>query len=153
MQIDTTRFGTIEIAEESVIRMPDGMLGFESAQQFVLLEDRPDTAFKWLQAVDNSALAFIVINPLEFFPSYEIELPDEQAESLEVNDPGDAVMFTTVTIAGDGKVTTNLLGPIIMNSRTLNARQIVLQDDRFSAKHVICELPSVNSRPETAKAA
>ncbi len=153
MQIDTSRFGTIEIAEESVIRMPDGMLGFESATQFVLLEDRPNTAFKWLQSVDEPALAFIVINPLEFFPSYEVELPDEQAASLELEDSGDAVMLTTVTINGDGTVTTNLLGPIVMNSRTLTARQVVLQDDRFCAKHVVCELPGCGSQSETARAA
>lgn len=153
MQIVTSRFGTIEIAEESVIRMPEGMLGFGSARQFVLLEDRPNTAFKWLQAVDDPALAFIVVNPLEFFPTYEIELPDEQAASLELADGSDAVMLTTVTITGDGKITTNLLGPIIMNSRTLTAKQVVLQDDRFCAKHVICELPSVDSQPEAARAA
>ena len=142
MQIDTTRFGNIEIADESIVHMPERMLGFESSKSFVLLEDRPDTAFKWLQAVHDAALAFIVINPMEFFPEYEFELSDEQAESLDLVDPCDAVMLTTVTVRGDGKVTTNLLGPVVMNSRTLRAKQIVLQDDRYGSKHVICELPS-----------
>ena len=87
MNIDTTRFGAIEIAEESIVRMPEGMLGFKSATRFVLLEDRPDTAFKWLQAVDDPALAFIVVNPMEFFPYYEIELSDEEAESLDLGIP------------------------------------------------------------------
>ena len=154
MKIDTTRFGEIEIAEESIVRMPDGMLGFESSRRFVLLEDRPDTAFKWLQAVDNPSPAFIVVNPVEFVPDYEIELSDEEAESLDLGDPCDAVMLTTVTIGNGGKVTTNLLGPIVMNSRTLHARQVVLQDDeRYGPKHTICELPRVESRPERAKAA
>jgi len=133
--------------------MPDGMLGFESVKRFVLLEDRPDTAFKWLQAVDDPALAFIVVNPMEFFPDYEIELSDKQAETLDLEDPSEAVMLTTVTIGSDGRVTTNLLGPIVMNSRTLQARQIVLQDDRYGSKHVICELPRVDSQPRQAEAA
>jgi flagellar assembly factor FliW len=151
MNIDTTRFGAIEIAEESIVRMPDGMLGFKSATRFVLLEDRPDTAFKWLQAVDDPALAFIVVNPMEFFPYYEIELSDEEAESLDLGDPSDAVMLTTVTVGTDGNVTTNLLGPVVMNSRTLQAKQMVLQDEQYSAKHKICELPSMDS--QRAKAA
>jgi flagellar assembly factor FliW len=153
MKIDTTRFGNIEIAEESIVHMPDGMLGFEASKRFVLLEDRPDTAFKWLQAVDDPALAFIVVDPMEFFPEYEIELPDEQAESLGLGDPCDAIMLTTVTVGSDGKITTNLLGPVIMNCRTLRAAQIVLQDDRYKPKHVICELPRMESQPEQAKAA
>ena len=150
MNIDTTRFGTIEIAEESIVHMPEGMLGFESARRFVLLEDRPDTAFKWLQAVDEPALAFIVVNPMEFFPHYEIELTDEQAESLDLGDPCDAAMLTTVTIGNDGMVTTNLLGPVVMNSRTLQARQFVLQDERYGARHMICELPRMDSQPAKA---
>ena len=153
MEISTTRFGDIEIAEESIVHMPGGMLGLEDWKRYVLLEDRPDTAFKWLQAVDEPSLAFIVIDPMEFFPDYEIELPDEQAESLELSDPCDAIMLTTVTVGGDGKITTNLLGPIIMNARTLRAAQIVLTDDRYTPKHVICELPIVEEQPEQAKAA
>lgn len=151
MNIDTTRFGTIEVAEESIIHMPEGMFGFESIRRFVLLEDRPDTAYKWLQAVDEPALAFIVVNPMEFFPYYEIELTDEQAESLDLGDPSDAAMLTTVTVDNDGMITTNLLGPVVMNSRSLTARQFVLQDERYGAKHTICELPRMDS--QTARAA
>lgn len=138
MKIKTTRFGEIEISEESILTMPDGMLGFDSCKRYVLLEDQPDVPFKWLQAVDEPSLAFIVVDPLEFEPDYNIDLPDEDAEFLGLRSPSDAAILTTVTLdKREGVITTNLLGPLVINSGTLRAKQIVLQDDRYGTKCVI----------------
>ena len=141
MKIETTRFGTIKVDDGSIIEMPEGMLGLERIKRFVLLEDDPGSAYKWLQAVDEPSVAFIVVNPLDFFPDYDVELTDEQAETLGLEDASDAVMFTTVTLDRGAKtLTTNLLGPVVINARTLRAGQIVLDDgrDRYATKHVIC---------------
>jgi flagellar assembly factor FliW len=120
--------------------MSDGLIGFEDCRHFVLLEDRPDTAFRWMQSVDRPDVAFIVVNPADFFPNYEVELTEDQAGSLDLSDPAQAVMLTTVTMnLDDKKVTTNLLGPIVINLQSLTARQIVLQDDTYCTKHVIGE--------------
>lgn len=154
MLIETTRFGPIEIAEDSVLSMPDGMLGLSGLRRYVLLEERPDTPFKWLQSVDNPAMAFIVINPVDVFPDYEIDLTDEQAESLDLKDPSEAIVLATVTISReDDSVTTNLLGPIVINSRTLQARQMILQDDRYCTKHAIAERPIIETELVPVKAA
>ena len=140
MQIETTRFGTIDVKDESIVRIDEGMLEFENCKRYVLLEDRPGTAVKWMQSVDNPAVAFMVINPNEFFPEYEVELTDEQAEALDLKDPSESAMFTTITLTREeSRATTNLVGPIIMNLRTLQAKQIVLQDDRYYTKHIIGE--------------
>lgn len=155
MKAETTRFGTIDVKEQSIIRMEEGMLGFEQCKSFVLLEEVQDAAFKWLQCLDDPSVAFVVINPIEFFPSYEIDLPDEQALSLGINDASEAAILTTVNIRSDlGKVTTNLVGPIVMNTRTLMARQVVLSDDRYHTMHAIGEtvVAQTDSR-ELAKAA
>jgi len=154
MQIETTRFGTIEINERSVVHLPAGMLGFEHCKRFVLLEDKEGSAVRWMQSVDDPAVAFIVINPFDFFPEYELELTDEQAASLDLEDPADSITFTTVTVARDeGRITANLLGPIVINSRTLTGRQIVLEDDRYGTKHTIVEGSGAVSSAERARAA
>jgi flagellar assembly factor FliW len=154
MLIETTRFGEIDVAEKSIMHMPQGMLGFESCKRFVLLEDRPDTPFKWLQAIDDPKLAFVVIDPTEFFSDYEFELTDEDADSLDLKDSTDAAIVTTVTIDGENdKVTTNLVGPVVINSRTLTAKQIVLQDERYGTKHVIGRKTQANTTFEAAIAA
>lgn len=136
--IHTTRFGQIKVADKSIVNMQNGMLGFEHCRRFVLIEDKPATPLKWLQAVDDPGIAFIVVNPLEFVPDYNFDLTDEDAASLGLNTPEQAVVLTTVSVdAHDREVTTNLLGPIVINSSTLNAKQVVLQDDRYGTKYLI----------------
>lgn len=151
MKIQTTRFGNIEINEASVIDAPEGILGFESCRRFVLLEDRPDSRFKWLQALDQPDTAFIVVNPMDFFPDYEVTITDEQADSLYLRDAADAVMLTTVTVGREpDSITTNLMGPIVINAKALHARQIVLDDERYGAKHVIGQARETRARREEA---
>jgi flagellar assembly factor FliW len=154
MQITTTRFGEVDVKDESVLHFEEGMYGFEDCTRFVLLEDRPDNLIKWMQAVDNPAVAFMIVNPNDFFPDYEVELTDEQATSLGLTDPSESAMFTTITISRDeGKVTTNLVGPIVMNFKTMQAKQIILSDDRYCTKHVIGERKAEKAKTELTKAA
>lgn len=154
MQISTIRFGTIEVKDDSIIKMTEGMLGFEQCERYVLLEDRPGTVFKWMQAVDDPTVAFMVINPNDFFPDYEVELNNDEAESLGLTNPSDSVMLTTVTLSrNEGTVTTNLLGPIIINLQTLQGRQVLVQDDRYCVKHIIGNSTKATSVCELSKAA
>ena len=153
MIINTTRFGEVEISEQSILQIPDGMLGFESNDRYILLEDKPDSPFKWLQSVDEPALAFIVVNPLEFLGNYDIDLPDDDAEQLGLKSAADAAILTTVTVDLDeGMITTNLLGPIVINSETLRAKQVVLQDERYGTKQVIGQRSNVDNSIEVAAA-
>jgi len=151
MQVETTRFGGIEVDQQLVIEMPAGMIGLERCKRFALLEGQGDSAFKWLQSLDDPALAFIVINPMDFFADYEVALTDEQAEALDLSDPADAVLLATVTVCREQEqVSANLAGPIVVNAQTLRARQIVLENERYSTKHVICyplaPCPAVSGR-------
>ncbi len=42
MEVRTTRFGVIEIAEDRVITFPKGLLGFPGQKQYCLLEPGDD---------------------------------------------------------------------------------------------------------------
>ncbi len=138
VKVQTTRFGEITVSEKSVVNMPEGMVGFGDYKRYVLLEDKPDTPLKWLQSLDEPSLAFIVVNPLEFVDNYDFDIPDEDADMLGLESPDHAVVLTTVTVDANGcEVTTNLLGPIVINSLTLDAKQIVVQDERYGTKHLI----------------
>lgn len=154
MQIKTTRFGVITAKDDSVIKMPDGMLGFESCKRYILLGDRPDVAFQWLQSIDDPTLAFMIINPMDFFQDYDLELTEEQSASIGLMDPTNAIVVTTISTANNGStVTTNLAGPIVINTETLVARQIVLQDDSYCTKHIIGGVAAPCAEPELLAAA
>lgn len=154
VRIQTSRFGEIEVSSGSVLHMSDGMLGFEKCRRYVLLEDQPGTPLKWLQSMEDPDLAFIVVNPLEFVPDYGIELADEDAELLGLDGPDDAVVLTTVTVDQESReVTTNLLGPIVINSSSLAAKQVVLQDERYGTRHLIGNNTESDAVLETSRAA
>jgi flagellar assembly factor FliW len=140
MKVDTVRFGTIEIDDSSIIRMPRGPLGFEEQRDYCLIQHRPDTSFRWLQSIDEPCLAFVVVDPVEFFPDYEIELSDADAERLHLQSADDALVLVIATVRDGGKeVTADLAGPIVINSKELIGMQVVLQDNRYTVRHSLME--------------
>lgn len=136
MTIDTTRFGAVEIEESRLVTIQDGLLGFEGVEAFCLIEHGPDSPFCWLQAVENPELAFVTINPFDFFPAYDLEITDADAERLALSSADDALVLTLVTLTDDA-VTTNLLGPIIVNRHGRQARQVVLNNSPYSTRHAL----------------
>jgi|YNPNPStandDraft_1061719.scaffolds.fasta_scaffold00001_11 flagellar assembly factor FliW len=151
MKIDTTRFGVLEVDDDSVVSMPRGPLGFEDNTEFVLIQHRPDTKFRWLQSTADPALAFVVIDPSDFFADYEFEISDADAEKLNLDSADDALVLAIVTISEGGKeVTANLAAPVVINSKELVGMQIVLQDGRYSVKHsLIGQTDGKGTREET----
>jgi flagellar assembly factor FliW len=138
MLVETTRFGQIEVREENIIRLEPGLLGFDNINRYCLLEWKPGSPIKWLQAVDCPSLAFLVVDPFEFFPDYEIEVSDEIAEALGLKDSRDLAAFVTLTVSPSTKqITANLLGPILVNMSSRVGRQVVLQSEKYTTKHAI----------------
>jgi len=151
MRIDTTRFGVVEIDDSSIIRMPRGPLGFEDRTSYCLIQHRPDTSFRWLQSTEDPRLAFVVVDPSEFFSDYEIELTDADVERLSLESAEDAMVLVIATVAENGaEVTVNLLAPIVINSKNLVGMQVVLQDNRYSVKHPLATQSKGDCSQETA---
>lgn len=155
MKVETTRFGTLDIDDGAVVTMPRGPLGFEHCTEFCLIQHRPDISFRWLQSTTDPALAFVVIDPSEFFADYMIEVSDSDAELLQLSKPEDALVLVVLTIGKDGKETTaNLAAPVVINSVKLVGMQVILQDDRYSTRHaLITQEKKVAVENASAKAA
>ena len=150
MKVETTRFGVLEVDEQSTLQMPSGPLGFEEQTQFCLIQHRPDTNFRWLQSMGDPNLAFVVVDPAEFFEGYEIEIADTAAEQLALREEQDALVLVILTIGeGAESVTANLAAPIVVNSKTLVGMQVVLQDERYSVRCPIPISEPAHSREDT----
>ena len=57
VNIVTTRFGLIQAPESDLIRIPEGLVGFRSFTQYVLLPDPVVAGLSWLQSVTAPELA------------------------------------------------------------------------------------------------
>ena len=135
MEIETTRFGTVEVEEDKIITLARGILGFPEAKRFVLIPHRPDSPFHWLQSVDHPHLAFVVIEPGIFFSDYEFEIDDETQALLGVESPHEVTVLVIVTFHQGGKeVTANLLGPVVINTATRVGCQMVLDPNRYPVR-------------------
>ena len=82
MDVRTTRFGVIQIAEDRVITFPKGLLGFPQARRYCLLEPGEDACFFWLQSLDEPGLAFVVTDPALFVGDYSVPIRPEQMGEL-----------------------------------------------------------------------
>lgn len=139
MKIKTTNFGEIEIEKDKIIYFPEGIPAFEEEKEFVIiLNDDKENPFHWLQSVKNPKLSFIILNPFEIFNDYDILLPETAINKLKIENKEDVAIYTIVVIPEDiTKMTTNLLGPIVINTKEKLGKQVILDDNRYTTKHFI----------------
>ncbi|WP_425448028.1 flagellar assembly protein FliW [Dethiothermospora halolimnae] len=139
MQLKTKHFGEITIEKEKIITFKNGLYGFEDQNRFTIIENNDkENPFQWLQSIDDSNLAFVVINPFIFKPDYDFDIPDSTVDKLEIEDPKDLLIYTIAVVPEDIKdVTVNLSGPIIINSKNKLGKQIIIEDKRYTTKYYI----------------
>jgi flagellar assembly factor FliW len=82
MQFTTTRFGEISYSTEDIISFPKGLVGFPTLNEFVLVEHKPDTPFRWLQSTVDAGTAFLVVDPSAFVQDYSPVVNEVDAEEL-----------------------------------------------------------------------
>jgi len=149
MKIKTTRFGELEVAEDLIIHMTKPVLGFEQVRKYVIVETEDFEPFKWLQSIEEPDLAFVIVNPLLFFPDYTIEVNPKEIEELKVESPSHIITYSVVTIPPDWtRMTANLQGPILINTRSNLGKQLVLVNSKHGIRHRLFEPEAVREYKE-----
>lgn len=149
MEVQTVRFGTIEIADDRVITFPRGLLGFQQHKRYALLQPNDDACFFWLQCLDDPALAFVVTDPNLFVKDYSVPIRGEQMEDLRLEKLEDAQVFVIVNKVG-ATLTGNLQGPLVVNTIRRQGEQFVLADKKWTTRH---ELMTIEPAVGGARAA
>ncbi len=143
MKIDTRKFGEIEIDETKILTMPDGLPGFPGFERFVLLEDPKTVPFCWFQSLEEPNIALIVMNPFQFMPDYKLDLDGFIAAKEWKGVKTEELQIYVVVNISEGekgkKITANLLGPLVINSKTNEVFQVVIPDSIYSYQHNILE--------------
>lgn len=148
MEVRTTRFGVIDIAEDRVITFPKGLLGFSTFTRYCLLEPGDDACFFWLQSVDEPGLAFVVTDPSLFVRDYAVPIRPEQMADLALARLEEAQVFVIVNKV-NGYLTGNLQGPLVVNTQTRQGEQLVLAEKRWTTRHELVRV-SVPARAVSA---
>ncbi len=151
MQVRTSRFGIVDIADDRVITFPKGLLGFSEHKRYCLLEPAEDSAFFWLQSIDDPTLAFVVTDPSFFVPDYSVPIRAEQMGELALGKLEDAQVFVIVNKV-DQTLTGNLQGPLVINTLTRSGEQFVLAEKRWNTRHALITL-GVKTQQSVVRAA
>ena len=116
MEINT-RFGAQDIDPASIIHFPDGLAGFEGLHAYKLFHEEGKPTVFFLQAVEDPDVQFAVVNPDNYQVSYECVLSDDEAATLQLDDPANVAVLVTLSQGGnhDGGIHANFMGPILLN--------------------------------------
>ena len=119
-----------------MLHLPEGLLGFEDHQRYTLLSLEEYLPFRWLVSATDPDLAFVVASPEYFIEEpYPLTLGGSDAELLDLH-PSDALEVYVIVSPADGGrgVTGDLKGPLVVNSRTRLAKQVLLYSSRLSVR-------------------
>lgn len=151
MKIETRYLGSMEIEREDIIYFPEGLLGFQDYKNYVILRIEENSQFMFLQSVDEKAMAFLIINPWDFFLDYNIDLPNKSLEIIDFDTKVDKnlAIYSIVTLGETLKESTcNLLAPIVINVDQKKGRQVILNNSPYITTHELFkkEEPNVNTK-------
>ena len=139
MRIMTKASGSIEIDDRQILFFPQGIIGFEQFRNYALL-DAAQPPFYWLQSLDDTEIAFILIDPRIFRPDYTPGAPEQDLEELSPESPEDLLVFTIVTIPEEqNRMSANLQGPVLINRKTRRGRQSISLNPNWQLKHFILD--------------
>lgn len=135
MKADTRLFGSIDIDDDKIILLENGMIGLPEMRQFALIFDKEKKKEKqkqimWLQSMDDPETAFPVMQPELVKPDYAPSVSEELLRPLGEMADEDVFVLVTVTAAPKKEDTSvNLKAPVIINTRNNKGMQVIVEDD------------------------
>ena len=138
MIIETGRFGQLTVGNDESIIIPQGILGFPEFTKFCLVDPGDETLILWLQSLQDTQIAFPVLEPKVFRPDYAARLSSAELRELKLENVNQSAVFAILTIPEDATLmTANLKAPIVINLKEQQAKQVVLQENEYSIKHLM----------------
>jgi flagellar assembly factor FliW len=121
MKIKTVQFGVIEFDEDRIIRLPEGILGFEDLRDYLFIKT-DDELFYWLTSIDKPDIVFPLV-ALKMLDSGYVEKPDSEA-------------FGIVKLDKEpGKITVNMRAPVYINQESKEGFQIILEEEKYPVSY------------------
>ena len=140
LQDDLPNSSDAEPATRNEVSLPQGLFGFPDIRSMELVFDKEELPFMWLREQVQDGLAFVVLEPGGIVSNYAVEISDADIQILGISGSEDTMILNIVTISSEhpGKISLNLVGPIIVNRTTLVAKQCIINNhEEFSARHMI----------------
>lgn len=144
MKVNTKIFGEVDIEDNKIIEFAGGIVGFPELTKFALIfneEKGANVSIRWLQSMQEPGFAMPIMDPLLVIKDYNPEIEDELLKDIGDLNEDNLLVLVTVTVPADlTKMSVNLRGPIIINSETRKACQVIIDGDTYNVKFPIYEI-------------
>jgi flagellar assembly factor FliW len=127
MLVQTTRFGQVQTNQEDVIIFPQGLIGFESSRQWLILPDPENGDVLWLQSLSQPQVALPMVSPRTFAPDYKVAVPSRHLSTIHLRST-DRIYIMNVMSKSGKTLTVNLRSPIVINLTKRLACQVITTD-------------------------
>ena len=134
MKTVRTRFGDVQYQPEKTVLFPQGLLGFESLREFIVMPTESDDPLICLQSLEDSQVAFLLVDPRRYFPDYWVSVGGQEARVLGMAQDEEYHILTMITVHSDQSVTLNLVAPVLYAPRRQRAVQMVLENTDYSVR-------------------
>jgi len=150
MQIDTIRFGPVEIDETKLITFKEGIPGLEDYRRYALLQFEESYPIIWLQSVEEGGICLPVLDTFAVLTGYVFDISDEDVKELGLKGPEDLHVVSVLVVPEDIQgMTANLAAPIIINTVSGKAKQIMLSGSDYNVRApVFIDICKVINREE-----
>ena len=139
MLIETKTMGKVEVSDEQMIQLPSGLFGFADYHRFALIDCHVKPLI-WMQSLEDKDLAFLLLDPFIVCPDYEADIDDAELSKLGIQDPADVLLMSIITVPNDGShITANLRGPLVINKKSHEGMQVILDDKKWPIKFDVAE--------------
>lgn len=135
MTIQTVRFGQMEVDESKIITFVEGVPGLEEYSKYTILQLEEKNPILWLQSVEDSGVCLPVISSFDLEPGYAFNLADEDVAALKLESPEQLHVLSVLVIPENlHGMTVNMAAPIIINTKTAMAKQIILSGGEYNVR-------------------
>jgi len=125
----------VEVDEEKAIMFNDGIPGLEQYQKYTILQFEDSYPIVWLQSMEDMGICLPVLDTFKVLPDYVFDIDEADVKTLELTNPDELHVVSVVVIPEDIQgMTVNLAAPIIINTLTGNAKQVVLSGSEYNVR-------------------
>ncbi|MDO5672868.1 MAG: flagellar assembly protein FliW [Actinomycetaceae bacterium] len=131
------------------VRMVTPMPGLETHLTFDLAAMDESGVLWTIKSVNDPAIRLFAVPPIAFFDGYVPRIPRSAKERLQLKDGEDPFILVIIHPAqGPYPHTANLLAPLVLNPDTLDAMQVVLEDQDWPLQAPIGDPKDIGAEAE-----
>lgn len=133
-----TEFGELEIKQEDIIHFEEGLYGFETTHDYVLINHDEQGIIMTMQTINGEIPQFIVLDPFAVINNYNPKVLKDDLHNLGVKSSEDLKFLVIAVVKEDFRDTVvNLKSPITINPKNNKASQVILENDDYSMRYPI----------------